>query len=1588
MTEALFSAKNLPGFKYIICNDSKKTCWLIGSRSSQPLEPDISGSKLSPGLNKKFSDLPRPLQEQLFRNFQQHPCQKNHGDKSVKNEDESTKLRDDAVTVNNPDNDPENSIDTENSINTDKNDIIRDYSFNIILSLDPVSEVRLIWPEIVSRLPEKYDYAEKWLKRACFQLEDNQLSIQLESKLACKRLGCERVINLITNLINKFLDKKIEIKLVNGGRGSRNDGENDLSYAENEGINGGIEENQPGLENNKDENLDIEKENIAGENAENNQIKNNNSAARENNNQRKTREGQEPVSDNSRTQKKYKYYQRKKQKRQKRLVFGRVIANSKKLYALNDLPEDGSAVVEGEVFKVDQRRIRNGRLLKLIAITDNTDSLLLKIFCQSEADLSCSIKPGDYLKARGQLKYDRYSRETVMLVDDLMRLPARVRQDTASEKRVELHLHTRMSNMDAVIDVEDAIQRAARWDHRSIAITDHGGVQAFPDAYQAGQQHDIKVIFGLEAYLVDDGDAIVVSPGKRSLAETEYVVFDFETTGLEASQERIIEIGAVKVSDGKIQESFSSLVNPGRQISRKITRLTGIKNSDIKNAPAISEVLPSFLDFIGDAVLVAHNIDFDYGFLRAECRRTGLETPRLPLLDTVSLSRSLLPELGSHKLNRVAKALDISLDNHHRAEDDAEATAKILLKLLEKVRQEENPASLAELNKLTGRIDWKKKRYSHAVLLAKNKAGLKDLYYLVSRSHLNNFYKKPRILKSELEKHRSDLLVGSACEAGDLFQALMQDKSREEIREIAGFYDYLEIQPAANNEFMVPDRFDSLDDIRKINQQIYQLGRRLNKPVVATSDAHFLDPEDYIYREILQTGQKFDDADQQPPVYFKTTDEMLEEFSYLGEEAAREVVIENPGTINAEIEEIPPMPDGLFTPEIEGADEKVREMTFDKARQLYGEDLPPLVEVRLEKELQAIIDNGFAVIYLISHKLVRQSLEDGYLVGSRGSVGSSLVARMCEITEVNPLPPHYRCSASDCSYSYFFTSGADNSESKTPKIDKPETDRPAAENSDSEEPGTTKNITTKNADASRDTNTSIQAGTGADLPDARCPHCGARLIKDGFDIPFEVFMGFDGNKVPDIDLNFSGEYQSKIHSVTEDYFGRDYVFRAGTISTIADRTAYGFVKNYLQEKGLDKRRTEINRLVQGCTGVKRTTGQHPGGLMVVPRDRDIHDFTPIQHPANDQSTDVRTTHFDYHAISGRILKLDLLGHDDPTSIRMLQDMTGVDPLSIELDHPKTMQIFSGVEPLNLERNDLDLKVGTLGIPEFGTSFVRQMLTETRPTTFAELLRISGLSHGTDVWLNNARDLIQEEIAELKEVISVRDDIMNYLNQQGLDPADSFSIMEHVRKGKGLAAEEEKKMRAAGVPDWYIDSCKKIKYMFPKAHAAAYVMMAFRIAYFKVRHPEEFYTTYFTIKAGDFDAEIVSQGYQYVLDYYQELESRSSELTAKDKNLMTVLEIVIEAMARGINFLPVDLYRSSISDFQLTKEGLLPPLISLTGLGSAAAESLLTARQESKFSSIEDLQNRTSLSSTVIDVMKEHGSLEGLPERDQLSLFSE
>ncbi len=1370
------------------------------------------------------------------------------------------------------------SIETENINDYLNNQLGNDLDKYKILKVGPLTiddEISFVWPNVISNLPDSLSYISSWLKRSKLILEDNNLYIKVESQIACKSTGCQKAVNFIAHQLNSLIGLELNVEIVNG---------NFVRNYENE-------------ENEKDDDLTAYL------------VQNNNSKIKSSN--------------------------KNKAKRQTgSIVYGRKIAKSKNIYPLNQLPEDGQVVVEGKVFNIDDKETRNGRLIKLISITDNKDSVKTKLFLNSNDDLFQDISTGDRLKISGDIRYDRYARENVINGEDINLLPAINREDKAEEKRIELHLHTKMSSMDAIIDINEVVSQAADWGHDAIAITDHGVAQAYPDAAQAGEKHGIKIIYGLEAYLVNDCLGLVQNPGEKFISEEEYVVFDLETTGLKPNQDRIIEIGAVKISGGEIIDSYSTLVNPGVKITPKIASLTGIKNTDLESAPAFTEVAEEFKEFIDGSVLVAHNISFDYGFLKEEYKRLNQDLPDFTLIDTVELSRAILPDLKSYRLNRVANKLGISLENHHRAEDDANATAEIFMNYLNKIQKKEID-KLAGINRLSEEIDWEKKFSYHTIILAKNKEGLKDLYKLISSSHLDNFYKKPKILKSQLKGVRDNLLIGSACEAGELYRAILNGKDESELIQIAEFYDYLEIQPLENNKFLVDKgEAKSFKHLEDINRKIYKLGNKLDKEVVATTDAHFLNPEDEIYRRILQAGQKFDDADKQPPLYFRTTDEMLSEFLYLGEEIAKEVVIENPKKINDSIEKLKPMPSGLFTPKIENADEEIREMTYHKAKSLYGDDLPELVVNRIEKELDSIINNGFSVIYLISHKLVKKSLEDGFLVGSRGSVGSSLVAYLCDITEVNPLPPHYRCS--ECQENEFFLKG--------------------------------------------------EVGVGVDLEDKECKKCSSELIKDGFDTPFEVFMGFDGNKVPDIDLNFSGEYQSEIHLETERLFGRDYVYRAGTISTIADRTAYGFVKGYLQDRDLSKRNTEINRLVKGCTGVKRTTGQHPGGLMVVPKEMDIHDFTPIQRPANDKETDVRTTHFDYHAISGRILKLDLLGHDDPTSIRMLQDLTGVDPLNIPLDDPETMSLFSGVDALDLDGNALDLELGTLGIPEFGTSFVRQMLTETRPSTFAELVRISGLSHGTDVWLNNARDFIRKGTAELKDVISVRDDIMNYLIQKGLNPSDSFTIMEHVRKGKGLTDDEYEKMIAAGVPDWYIESCSRIKYMFPKAHAAAYVMMAFRIAFFKVNYPAEFYTTYFSIKADDFDTEIVSQGYDYILNMIDELKEKGNDATAKEKNLITVLEIVVEAMERGIEFLPVDLYKSKISDFQLEGNQLLPPLISVSGLGSSAAESLINARSNGDFSSIEDLSNRTSLSSNVLEIMKDLGALKGLPERDQLSLF--
>ncbi len=1011
-------------------------------------------------------------------------------------------------------------------------------------------------------------------------------------------------------------------------------------------------------------------------------------------------------------------------------------------------------------------------------------------------------------------------------------------------------------------------------------------------------------------------------------------VFDIETTGLSSINDMITEIGAIKVRDGNVVETFSQLINPERPISEFITNLTGITNEMVTDKPKINQVINSFNEFIGSSVLVAHNATFDIGFIREQMRLVNLELEN-PILDTLELARTIFPSLKNHKLDSLAKHLDVNLENHHRALDDAQATKDILFKTLE-ILEEKGISSFDQINNLRGNKDNTKDETFHLVILVKNLVGLKNMYKLVSQSHLKYFHRRPRLPKSFIEANREGLLIGSACEGGELYKAIVKSKSNNEIRDIIKFYDYLEIQPIGNNMHLVRNGIVRDEEhLQLLNKQIYQLGKRYNKPVVATGDVHFLDPEDEIYRRILMTGQGFSDADKQPPLYFMSTDQMLEEFAYLGEDIAREVVISNTNKINDMIDNIKPIPDGTFPPIIEGSEGELKEITYKRAHEIYGEELPVIVKKRLDRELNSIIKNGYAVMYIIAQKLVWKSNEDGYLVGSRGSVGSSFAATMSGITEVNPLVPHYVCP--NCKFSEFFDDGS--------------------------------------------------IASGSDMPDKNCPNCNTALIKDGQDIPFEVFLGFEGDKEPDIDLNFAGEYQSTAHKYTEELFGEGYVFRAGTIGTIADKTAYGFVKKYFEQKETNVNPAEINRLLRGLTGVKRSSGQHPGGVMIVPNYKDIYDFTPIQYPANDKTSGVITTHFDYNAISGRILKLDILGHDVPTIMRMLEDITGIDPTSIPLDESKTMKIFTGLEPLGITKEDINCPVGTLGIPEFGTKFVRQMLVDTQPSTFSELVRISGLSHGTDVWINNAQDLVKNNIAPLSKVISTREDIMLYLINAGLDSQKAFWIMEKVRKGKGLTQEDEASMKELSLPDWYIDSCNKIKYMFPKAHAVAYVMMSFRIAYFKVYYPEAFYATYFTIKAADFDGQLILSGKEKIKDKILEIESTGNMATAKEKNLQVVLEVALEMYARGFKFENVDLYRSDSDKFIIGDNGILPPLKGLDGVGENAARKIVEERAVSKFISIEDLVKRGKVSRTVIEALSNHGCLEDLPESNQISLFN-
>ena len=1216
--------------------------------------------------------------------------------------------------------------------------------------------------------------------------------------------------------------------------------------------------------------------------------------------------------------------------------------------------EMGEVVIRGQILSMDERPIRGEKTILMFSITDFTDTIMVKMFCKDEYLKEIKdggIAKGAFLKIKGVTTIDRFDSElTIGSVIGIKKIPSFVstRMDTSPVKRVELHCHTKMSDMDAVSDVKDIIKRAMKWGHKALAITDHGDVQAFPDANHAiGKDDDFKIIYGMEAYLVDDLKGLVENPMGQTFADS-FVVFDLETTGFSAAKNKIIEIGAVKVVNGSITERFSTFVNPKVPIPYDIEQLTHITDDMVLDAPMIHEILPQFMEFCQNAVMVAHNADFDMSFIRHNCDLLGLECEKT-VLDTVALARVLLPSLNRFKLNTIAKALNISLENHHRAVDDAACTAEIFIKFVEMLRERgiETMENLEQMESYTEESIRKLPSY-HAIMLAQNDIGRVNLYRLVSDSHIKYYNRRPKIPKSEFMKYREGILLGSACEAGELYRTLLRGSTQEEVARIVQFYDYLEIQPLGNNAFMLrsdKEPIESEEDLKDINRQIVELGEQFNKLVVATCDVHFLDPEDSIYRSIIMAGKGFDDADQQAPLFLRTTEEMLKEFEYLGSEKAEEVVIENTNKIANMCEKISPVRPDKCPPVIENSDGMLREICYTRAHEIYGEELPPVVVERLERELNSIISNGFAVMYIIAQKLVWKSNEDGYLVGSRGSVGSSFVATMAGITEVNPLSPHYICS--NCHYVDF----------------------------DSE---LVKGYAGK---------------AGCDMPDRNCPHCGQKLMKEGFDIPFETFLGFKGNKEPDIDLNFSGDYQSKAHKYTEVIFGDGQTFRAGTIGTLADKTAFGYVKHYYEERGVPKRNCEIDRIVQGCVGVRRTTGQHPGGIIVLPLGENIYSFTPVQHPANDMTTDIITTHFDYHSIDHNLLKLDILGHDDPTMIRMLQDLTGVDPQTIPLDSPEVMSLFQNTSALGIEPEDIGgCKLGALGIPEFGTDFAMQMLIDTKPQAFSDLVRIAGLSHGTDVWLGNAQTLIQEGKATISTAICTRDDIMTYLIGKGLDSEEAFTIMERVRKGAVANGkckewpEYKQDMLDHGVPDWYVWSCEKIKYMFPKAHAAAYVMMAWRIAWCKVFYPLAYYAAFFSIRATSFNYELMCQGKERLEHHMHEYERRKDELSKKEQDTYKDMRIVQEMYARGFEFLPIDLYRAKAHHFQIIDDKLMPSISTIDGLGDKAADAVVEAAKDGKFLSRDDFRQRTKVSKTVIDKMVELGILSDLPESNQLSLF--
>ena len=1231
------------------------------------------------------------------------------------------------------------------------------------------------------------------------------------------------------------------------------------------------------------------------------------------------------------------------------LILGKNIDIQEPLLKVKDLNvDDGKVCLDGEVIFMDPKELKSGKTLLSFDLYDGTSTLTCKAFLEKNnaKKIIGRMKKAKGIKISGTAQMDQFSGELTVMANTIVEstgIKKVKRQDLSEVKRVELHMHTQMSQMDAMTSATDLIKRAMSWGMKSIAITDHGVVQSFPEAHKLlGRENpDMKVIYGVEAYLAPDKEPSVTNPKGQKL-DTTYCVLDLETTGFSPRTEKITEIGIMKVKDGEVIDKFSCFVNPEKPIPQRVVEVTNITDDMVKDAEKIEQVFPKMLEFIKGTVLVAHNAKFDIGFLKYVAKELGYEFD-FTYIDTLSLAKDIFPHLKRYKLGKIADDLGIKVEVAHRALDDVDTTVKVFKVMIDKIR-EKGIEYIQDIDQYSGDSESKKDEYKklntyHAIILAKNYVGLKNLYKLVSYSHLHYFYKKPRILKSLFKKYSEGLILGSACSEGELYQSILLGKSDEEVEEIAKDYDYLEIQPLGNNDYLIRnEQVPNKEYLKEINRKIVELGEKLNKPVVATCDVHFMDPQDEVYRRILEAGQGYKDADNQAPLYLRTTEEMLEEFSYLGKEKAYEVVVTNTNKISDMCERISPISPEKCPPHIPGCEDDLRRITYEKAHQLYGDPLPEIIATRLEKELNSIINNGYSVMYIIAQKLVWKSNEDGYIVGSRGSVGSSLVAFMTGITEVNSLQPHYRCP--NCKYSDF---------------------------------------------------TDYGIGNGFDLPDKECPNCGDPLAKDGMDIPFETFLGFNGDKEPDIDLNFSGEYQAKAHKYTEVIFGKGTTFKAGTVGTVADKTAFGYVKKYFEERHIPVAKAEITRLSAGCTGIKRTTGQHPGGIIVVPKGREIFEFTPVQHPADDANSDIITTHFDYHSIDANLLKLDILGHDDPTVIRMLQDLTGIDPTKIQLDDKETMSIFSSTKALGVTPEQIHSEVGSFGIPEFGTKFVRGMLMDTRPTTFDELIRISGLSHGTDVWLGNAQSLIEQGTVTLKEAICCRDDIMVYLMKKGVQPDKAFKIMETVRKGKALKDIDKwngfkEVMNQFEIPDWYVKSCEKIKYMFPKAHAAAYVTNAFRIAWFKVHQPLAYYAAYFTIRAKAFDSEYMIFGKEKVKNKMKEIDLLGNAAAPKDKDMYDDLEIVLEMYERGFNFLPIDLYKSHSTKFRIEDGALRPPINSIPGLGTVAAEGIEEAKKGGTFMSIDDLKIRSKIGDSVVGLLEQFGCLKGMPKSNQLSLF--